>query len=87
MCDRLRIEMGLGILEDWDMTHKKVSGIAYDKEKWKPVIRNCSDTEEKAAGFRDIRTGEFTEVMRVHNAMEIDEFLERYDISIAELET
>ena len=87
MCDRLRIEIGLGILEDWDMAHKELSETAYDKENLKPVIRSCPGTEEKVAGFRDIQTGEFIEVMRIHNGIEMDGFLEKYDISIAELET
>ena len=35
----------------------------YDRETQKPVIRASICTGEKAAGFQDLRTGKFTEVM------------------------
>lgn len=57
----------------------------YDKEKEKPMIRSSKDYEERIAGFLDLQTGEFTEVLRIRNSREMDEFLETYDISVAEI--
>lgn len=57
----------------------------YDREKKKPVIRSRGRNDEKVAGFVDLQTGEFTEVMRICDSKDMDEFLEKYDISIAEV--
>lgn len=62
---------------------KQIEG--YDREKKKPVIRSRGRHDEKVAGFVDLQTGEFTEIMRIHDSKDIDEFLVKYDISIAEI--
>lgn len=36
-------------------------------------------------GFKDIRIGKFTEVIPIRNSRDMNEFLEIYDISIAEI--
>ena len=59
----------------------------YDKERLKPVIRSSICTGEKVAGFWDIRTGKFTEVMLIRDSKDMDLFLEKYDISVAEIKT
>ena len=38
------------------------------------------------AGFRDINTGKFTDVMLIRDNKDMDEFLTKYDISVAEVE-
>lgn len=44
---------------------KKQEKRSYDKENQKPVIRSSICTGEKAAGFQDIHTGKFTEIMLI----------------------
>lgn len=69
------------------MFHKKIQKETYDKENQKPVIRSSICTGEKVAGFRDPHTGKFTEVMLIRDNRDMDVFLEKYDISVAEVKT
>ncbi len=69
------------------MFHKKTVKETYNKEEQKPVIRSSICTGEKVAGFKDIHTGKFTEVMVIRNNKDMDEFLKKYDISVAEIKT
>jgi len=61
--------------------------VEYDKKSLKPVIRSSICTGEKVAGFRDVNTGKFTEIMLIRNNKDMDEFLTTYDISVAEIKT
>lgn len=63
------------------MFRKKLQKETYNKEIQEPVIRSSICTGEKVAGFRDIHTGKFTEVMLICNNKDMDEFLEKYNIS------
>lgn len=74
-------------MEDKIMFHKKIQKETYDKENQKPVIRSSICTGEKVAGFRDLHTGKFTEVMMISDNRDMDLFLEKYDISVAEIKT
>ena len=69
------------------MFYKKIQKENYDKKNLKPVIRSSICTGEKVAGFRDIRTGKFMEVMLIRDSRDMDLFLEKYDISVAEIKT
>lgn len=69
------------------MFHKKIQKETYDRENQKPVIRSSICTGEKVAGFKDIQTGKFTEVMLIRDSRDMDLFLEKYDISVAEIKT
>lgn len=69
------------------MFQKKVKKESYDKEHQKPVIKGSICTGEKVAGFKDLRTGKFTEVMLIRDSKDLDVFLEKYDISVAEVKT
>ena len=69
------------------MFHKKIKVIGYDKDNLKPVIRSSICTGEKVAGFRDVNTGKFTEIMLIRDNKDMDEFLTKYDISVAEIKT
>jgi len=57
----------------------------YDKETQKPIIKSSICTGEKVAGFKDINSGKFTEVMLIRDSKDMDYFLEKYDISVAEI--
>lgn len=69
------------------MFHKKIKVIGYDKDNLKPVIRSSICTGEKVAGFRDVNTGKFMEIMLIRDNKDMDEFLTTYDISVAEMKT
>lgn len=59
----------------------------YDRENLKPVIRSSICTGEQVAGFKNIHTGKFSEVMLVRTDADLEEFLELYDIPAAEVST
>ena len=63
------------------MFRRKPKKCAYDRENRKPVIRASICTGEQVAGFRNIHTGKFSEVMLIRNGGDLREFLEEYDIS------
>lgn len=64
---------------------QKIGSGTFDKEDWKPVIYRNIISGKQMAGFKKSQTGEFMEVMSIHNSKDMDEFLESYDISIAEI--
>ena len=45
------------------MFRRKAKKCSYDRENLKPVIRSSICTGEQVAGFRNIHTGKFSEVM------------------------
>ena len=63
---------------------KKVTG-AYDKESQSLVIRSSICTGERVAGFKDIHTGKFKEVMVIRTDKDMEEFLNRYGVSVQEI--
>ena len=67
------------------MFGKKVHKESYDKQNQKPVILSSIFTGEKVAGFKDIHTGKFTDVMLIRNSNDMDVFLTKYDISPEEI--
>ena len=69
------------------MFRKKPAKETYDKENQKPIIKSSICTGEKVAGFKDIYTGKFTEVMLIKNDNDMKVFLAKYDISADEVRT
>lgn len=59
---------------------KKISKIAFDKETQRPVLRCSICTGEQVAGFKEIGTGKFQEVMVIRNDQDLDDFRKMYDI-------
>ncbi len=59
---------------------KKQEAHPYDREKEKPVIRSSICTGEKVAGFRDLQTGKFTEMMLICTPEDLETFRNRYGI-------
>ena len=53
----------------------------YDASTKKPVIRASICTGEKVAGFMDIHTRKFEEVMLIRNPGDLNEFKKTYGIS------
>lgn len=52
----------------------------YDKENTKPVIKCSICTGEQVAGFKDIHTGKFEEVMLIKNSRDLDAFMQLYQL-------
>lgn len=52
----------------------------YDTEKKEPIIKASICNGEQVAGFRDIESGEFHEVMFVRNNDELENFKRQYGI-------
>ena len=67
------------------MFWKKVKKRSFDRENLKPVIRASICTGEEVAGFKDIRTGKFSEIMLINDDKDLKEFLETYDITMDEV--
>lgn len=64
----------------------------FDKKKVKPTIEYNPDTQkpvlkcsicngEQVAGFKDVHTGHFTEVMLIRTAGDLDVFMKTYGIT------
>lgn len=53
---------------------------AYDLQTYLPVIRCSICNGEQVAGFKDKRTGQFTEVMLIRNDKDLEEFKVRYGV-------
>ena len=66
---------------------KKQERQAYDKNIQKPMIRSSICTGEKVAGFQDMRTGKFTEIMLIRTPADLDEFRRLYGIGEREIST
>ena len=67
------------------MFRKKQKTNSYDKENLSPVIRASICTGEKVAGFKDINTGKFMEIMLIRDHKDLYEFKEMYGIKDEEI--
>ena len=54
---------------------------AYDSSVLEPVIRSSICTGERTAGFREISTGRFREVMLIQTPADLDSFRKQYGIT------
>lgn len=64
------------------LLHKKhlKETIPYDKEKQIAIVKSSICTGEKVAGFKDIETGHFTEVMLIRKPDDLEFFKKEYGI-------
>ena len=66
---------------------KKLQTHAYDKAAQKPVIRSRICTGEKVAGFQDLATGRFADVILIRSPEDLREFCRLYGVEEEELTT
>nr|MBQ6242206.1 aspartate dehydrogenase [Lachnospiraceae bacterium] len=59
---------------------KSSPATSYDPSLLRPVILSSICTGEKTAGFQEIATGKFREVMLVKNEADVQKFREQYGI-------
>ena len=57
----------------------------YDRQRHRPVIRASICTGEQVAGFKDLQTGRFTEIMMIRNTEDMDEFMRTYGVAREEI--
>ena len=67
------------------MFRKKVKKETYDPSVEKPVIKSSICTGEKVAGFKDINTGRFRDVMLIADERDLNEFCRLYGFSEEEI--
>ena len=60
---------------------KGKSAGTYDPEKEKPMIKASICNGEQVAGFVDVKTGAFHEIMLIRYDADLDEFRRRYGIT------
>lgn len=54
--------------------------LPFDPGTQKAVLRCSICNREQVAGFKDLRTGKFSEIMLIRNSKDLDEFRGKYDI-------
>ena len=59
---------------------KHIERHKYDAENKEPVIKASICNGEQVAGFRDIHTGEFSEIMFIRDGRDLEEFKSKYGI-------
>jgi hypothetical protein len=55
--------------------------VQYDKEHQKPVLHCSICTGEQVAGFKDLRTGKFEDVMLIRTDKDLAAFKAMYGVS------
>ncbi len=68
------------------MFRKKQAVLSYDRENQKPVIKCSICNGEQVAGFKDLRTGKFEEIMFIRDKADLQAFMERYALAEVEKE-
>ncbi len=64
---------------------KKMAVSTYDKSGKIPVIRSSICTGEQVAGFKDLTSGKFEELMLLRDDRDLAEFLQRYQVEESEI--
>lgn len=59
---------------------KKLEKKTYDRQNQRPVLKCSICNGEQVAGFKDINTGRFQEIMLIRDEADLDIFMQMYDI-------
>ncbi len=72
------------------MFHRRKRGsvppIPFDTTGKAPTLRSSICTGEQVAGFKDVWSGKFTEIMLIRTPDDLEEFLRAYDLRGEELQ-
>ena len=60
---------------------KKSKQLTYDSINKKPIIKESICNGEQVAGFKDIHSGKFEEVMLIHGSADLELFKQQYGIT------
>ena len=52
----------------------------YDLQEYAPVMKCSICTGEQVAGFKNRKTGQFTEIMLIRNEGDLEDFKQRYKL-------
>lgn len=63
------------------MFKKKMKKLSYNKEKKRPLIHCSICNGEQIAGFKNLDTGKFEEVMLLRNETDLKTFMNLYGIT------
>ena len=86
MCNRGRFKEKLAGNAEGDKNmgffkkQEKISRIEFNKDRQRAVIKCSICNGEQVAGFKDKETGNFTEVMLIRNAKDLNQFMEMYEL-------
>ncbi|MCI9200964.1 MAG: aspartate dehydrogenase [Lachnospiraceae bacterium] len=64
----------------WKRKGNQNNRIEFDKKNQKAVLRCSICNGEQVAGFKDIRTGKFQEVMVIRSGRDLDDFRQMYGL-------
>ncbi len=64
------------------MFKRKPEKKSYDKTNKKAVLRCSICTGEQVAGFKDLTTGHFEEIMLIRDAKDLNDFKEAYGVDV-----
>lgn len=64
---------------------KKLTVEQYDKSTQRPVIHASICNGEQVAGFQDLQTKRFSEVMLIRTPADLEEFCARYGVEKGEI--
>ena len=53
----------------------------YDTENKRPVLRCSICTGEQVAGFKDVNSGHFEDIMLIRDSADLDEFMRMYGVT------
>lgn len=74
----------MDFLARWRKKNRKDSAESitktYDKETSRPVLKCSICNGEQVAGFKDIHTGKFEEIMLIRDQKDLDLFMKQYGI-------
>lgn len=70
-----------GLRGETMLFQRKKKPVLYDKTGKYPVIRASICTGEQVAGFRDEKTGKFSEIMLIRDEADLREFMEDYGVT------
>ena len=54
--------------------------VAYDRETCKPILKCSICNGEQVAGFKDVHTGKFQEIMVIRNEGDLEDFRRMYGL-------
>ncbi len=63
------------------MFGKKTEQKSYDPAVKEPMIRASICNDEQVAGFKNLQTGAFEEIMLIRNESDLDSFRKQYGIT------
>lgn len=69
------------IFQRFKKTQSKPAAKAYDPATQLPVLRCSICTGEQVAGFKDLSTGKFTDIMLIRNEKDLETFKEQYGVT------